>query len=354
MKLKFYIVFVLSLICSLGYSQNPEVGDHYLYCHMSGRGEWTAYAISKDGIHYHDLLGGEAVFNSEEHAKIEGGTRDAYICRRHDNSGFLMVTTDMCNRKSRQWFNYGINLYTSTDMINWQSVTFDFRKGPKIFSDPESSDTYIDYSTIRRVWAPQIFWNPHYEWPNGRKGGYMVYYSILNDQNGEDLYDRMYYSYADESFTTLTKPRLMFDWGYATIDADINYLESDGLYHMMIKKEGGKPGLYTSASKYLEGPYPEPDEEDYIDFEGNKKCEGVSAFRIKGEKGWRIGYIEYSSTPKRYRICCADENMRNFRDPMDIKGVEAPQHGSFMRITKEEYDRLQKWSDSQINVDKED
>ena len=64
----------------------------------------------------------------------------------------------------------------------------------------------------------------------------MIYYSLLNP--AEEEYDRMYYSYADESFTTLTKPRLLFDWGYATIDADINYLASDGLYHMMIKKEG--------------------------------------------------------------------------------------------------------------------
>ena len=32
-----------------------------------------------------------------------------------------------------------------------------------------------------------------------------------------------------------------------------------------------------------------------------------------------------------------------FSDPVDIKGVTAPQHGSFMRITKNEYKMLQKW-----------
>ena len=32
-----------------------------------------------------------------------------------------------------------------------------------------------------------------------------------------------------------------------------------------------------------------------------------------------------------------------FFDPVDIKGVTAPQHGSFMRITKKEYKMLQKW-----------
>jgi hypothetical protein len=28
--------------------------------------------------------------------------------------------------------------------------------------------------------------------------------------------------------------------------------------------------------------------------------------------------------------------------------VEAPQHGSFMRLTKKEYKRLQKWSDREM------
>lgn len=325
-------------------ARNYEEGDCYLFCHMSDKGEWTAYAVSKDGIHYEDLFNGEPVFEPEEHARIEGGTRDAYICRSHDGKRFLMVTTDMCVRKSHEWWNYGIDLYTSDDLLNWESVTFDFRQGPGIFSDPEATPAYNDYSTVRRVWAPQIIWNPAYEWPDGRKGGYMVYYSMLNDINGEDPYDRMYYSYADENFTNLTQPKLMFDWGYATIDADINYLDSDGLYHMMIKKEGGQPGLFTSTCDKVDGAYPEPVADDYINFEGNKKCEGVSAFRINGEDGWRIGYIEYSSKPKHYRICKADKNMRNFSDPADISGVDSPQHGSFMRITLEEYNRLKQKS----------
>ena len=137
-------------------AQNPDVGDCYLFCHMSGSGEWTAYAISEDGIHFHDLLDGGPVFDTKEHAKIEGGTRDAYVCRSQDGKQFLMVTTDMCVGKSKKWDNYGINLYTSPDLINWKPVTFDFRQGAKIFSDPEAPDTYADYSTVRRVWAPQI------------------------------------------------------------------------------------------------------------------------------------------------------------------------------------------------------
>lgn len=331
---------------------NLQKGDRILYCHMNDAGPaWTAYAISEDGENFHDLLQGDSIFSDHKMAPIEGRTRDAFICRRHDNKGFLMVVTDMeANNQARQrlgkketWDNYGIALLTSPDLINWTSTSFDYRKGKEIFCDPEAESAYKDWSTINRVWAPQIMWDATYQWPDGKKGGYMIYYSMWN--RGEEPYDRMYYSYADESFTRLTQPKLLFDWGYATIDADINWVAADGLWHMMIKKEGGKPGLFTATSPRLTGPWSEPVEDDYINFEGNKKCEGVSAFQLPGDDTWRIGYIEYSSKPRNYRVCKADKYMRNFSDPHNIKGVARPQHGSFMRITKKEYDRLQKWSD---------
>ena len=328
---------------------NLQMGDYgYLYCHMSDRGQWTAFALSRDGLHYHDLFHGDSVFSSFELARIEGGTRDAYICRKYDGSGYLMVTTDMNNSMTKRlnkggvWENFGIDLLTSDDLMHWQSTTFDFRKGREIFSDGATANSvYKDWSTITRVWAPQIFWDASYKWPDGSKGGYFIYYSLWNPK--EEKYDRMYYSYADKSFTQMTMPQLLFDWGYATIDADINYLTTDGKFHMMIKKEGGTPGLFTATAPALTGPWGEPVEDDYVNFEGKKKCEGVSAFQIVGEEGWRIAYIEYSSRPRHYRICKADANMRNFSDPQDIQGVTGPQHGSFMRLTQEEYERLEAW-----------
>mgnify|MGYP002623998391 FL=1 len=330
---------------------NFQKGDYgYLYCHMNDRGRaWTAYALSRDGLHYHDLLGGDSVFSDHEHARIEGATRDAYICRKHDGSGYLMVCTDMNVgrfkdlKKQAEWDNYGICLLRSEDLIHWESKSFDYRQGVDIFCNPEAESVYHNWTTINRVWAPQIMWDEDYLWPDGKRGGYFVYYSMWN--RAEENYDRMYYSYADESFTQLTQPRLLFDWGYATIDADINWVEADRRWHMMIKKEGGKPGLFTATAPMLTGPWGEPDEEDYVDFEGNKKCEGVSAFQLAGDSTWMIGYIEYSSRPKNYRLCQADEYMRHFHSPRNIKGVDRPQHGSFLRLTKEEYDRLQAWSD---------
>ena len=331
-----------------GYTQK---GKYYLYCHMNGGVAWTAYAVSKDGFHFQDILNGDSIFSDHEVARIEGRTRDAYICRRHNGKGYLMVTTDMdaSNRsrdrmgKKETWDNYGIDLLTSDDLIHWKSTTFDYRKGRQIFMNPDAPSAYNDWSTINRVWAPQIVWDDTFVWPDGKKGGYLIYYSMWN--RAEEKYDRMYYSHANDDFTQLTQPQLLFDWGYATIDADINWVAADQQWHMMIKKEGGKPGLFTATSPNLTGPWSEPVEDDYVNFEGNKKCEGVSAFQLAGDNTWRIAYIEYSSNPKNYRICEADELMRNFKNPRNIQGVARPQHGSFMRITKKEYKKLLKLSE---------
>ena len=96
------MALIATLTPSATMAQNPQKGNYgYLYCHMSDRGEWTAYAISRDGLNYQDIINGDSIFSPYEHARIEGGTRDAYICRTHDCNGYLMVTTDMCVRKSK-------------------------------------------------------------------------------------------------------------------------------------------------------------------------------------------------------------------------------------------------------------
>lgn len=345
MRKLFAMTFCLMLFSSLNILARsgvivPKEIYGYLYCHMSDEGEWTSFALSRDGVHWHDLNFGEEVYDTKALSRIEHGARDAFITRAYDGKSFVMLTTDMLVAKSNKWDNYGIDLLKSNDLIHWTSVTFDFRKGSGIFCDPQSEDTYKDYSTIHRVWAPQCLWDESYVWSNGEKGGYFVYYSMLNDKNGEDKYDRIYYSYADKSFTKLTKPRLLFDWGYATIDADINYVEADGMYHILLKKEGGQRGIFTSKSKSLTGPWQKPDEKDYISFEGRRLTEGPSAWQVAGEDGWRIGYVEYSSMPHKYRICKADKYLSHFNSPEDIKGVSAPQHGSFIPLTKEEYQKL--------------
>jgi hypothetical protein len=67
-------IMALLLFSTVSFAQNPQRGNYgYLYCHMSDRGEWTAYAVSRDGYHYQDILGGDSIFSSAKLARIEGG-----------------------------------------------------------------------------------------------------------------------------------------------------------------------------------------------------------------------------------------------------------------------------------------
>ena len=56
MKKRLVVMVLVGLgIWSLS-AQNLQRGSYgYLYCHMSDNGEFTAYALSRDGLHYHDL-----------------------------------------------------------------------------------------------------------------------------------------------------------------------------------------------------------------------------------------------------------------------------------------------------------
>ena len=96
-KIIFLFISYLALLVN---SQNIVKGDYgYLYCHMSDLGEYTAYAISRDGYNYEDIIGGKAIMDVKEHARIEGGQRDAYITRDYTGNGYVMVNRYVCGKK---------------------------------------------------------------------------------------------------------------------------------------------------------------------------------------------------------------------------------------------------------------
>lgn len=314
----------------------------YLYCFMNANEEITNFALGTKedkGQKFNVLLGGAEVFDTEEIAGIEHGTRDAYIARGEGSDGYLMTTTDMKQHVSGVWNNRGLNLIHSEDLIHWTGVSFDFTLGKQIFSDPEAVtgcyDTDEEYAKINRVWAPQVIWDPSVQ-------KYLVYYSLLSTNEG-DSYDKIYYSYADRSFTTLTQPRLFFDPGRAVIDADIVYNPYDGLYHMYYKKEGASGatrGIYEATSPVLVG----GDWTDilHITNEGEALVEGSSTIRRINEDVYNVYYMRYSGGSA-YKYCETDHLGLNVSGSQPLGGDGAFQHGSFMTLTETEYRMLEDW-----------
>ena len=333
---------------SLTMAPNDEMYG-YLYCHMAGTSENTLYALGTKedrGVKFHPLIDNQPIYDAEDIAKIEGGVRDAFIYRGQDDN-YLMVTTDMSNRKSRTWFNYGINLLKSNDLIHWTSTTIDFRQGDSAFSDPQSKNWFRDWTKINRVWAPQVIWDAQY---NGGEGGYFVYYSMLSTNEG-DGHDRIYYSYASRDFTSISKPQLFHDRGIAVIDCHIDWNDCDQQYHVFFKREGASAderGIYKAVFDKL----PNGQWRDilHITNEGRSNVEGASAFRLINENRWKVAYINYGVNPKIYRICEANATEEQIDKGVEIGTNVNPQHGSFMTVTKAEYDLLETWSELKLRI----
>lgn len=320
----------------------------YLYCFMNSASEITNFALGtkeEQGKLFNVLLNGAEVFDTEQIAAIEHGTRDAYIGRGEGEDGYFIATTDMKVQTSGVWHNRGIDLVRSKDLIHWESSSFDFTLGKKQFADSTETtgiyNTDEEYARINRVWAPQFIWDKDY---NQGQGGYLVYYSLLSSNEG-DTHDRIFYSYTDREFRTLTQPRLLFDPGVAVIDADIIYNPYDSLYHMFYKREGASGtarGIYEATSERLTGGT--WTDILHITNEGGELVEGPTAVRRINEDTYNLYYMRYSGGSA-YKYCETDHLGLNVSFASPLQGTGAFQHGSVMTVTEEEYTILKAWND---------
>lgn len=323
----------------------------YLYCFMNSGEEITNFALGTKedkGRVFNVLINGEEIFDTERIAEIEHGTRDAYVGRGEASDGYFITTTDMRQHTSHVWNNHGINLVRSKDLIHWESTTFDFNRGKSVFSDPDATtDAYAtdgEYARINRVWAPQFIWDKDYQ---GGKGGYLVYYSLWSTNEG-DSHDRIFYSYTDREFKTLTQPRVFFDPGISVIDADIVYNPYDSLYHMYYKREGAsgaERGIYEATCEKLTGGTWK--EVMHVTNEGSEQVEGSSTVRRINEDVYNLYYMRYSGG-NAYKYCETDHLGLNVSPSANLEGTGAFQHGSVMTLTEEEYRMLQAWSDVRL------
>lgn len=313
----------------------------YLYAFMNSTQEITNFALGTKAGQAHEfnvLLDGAEVFPTAELARIEGGTRDAYLGRGTDRWPYVILTTDMCVARSGAWNNYGFDIIRSRNLMQWESTTLDFRKGKQIFSDPDAvTDAYTTdaaYSRINRVWAPQFVWDRE-------AGRWLVYYSLLSSNSG-DSYDKIYYSYTDD-FESITQPRLFFDPSTAVIDADIFWNPYDSLYHMLFKREaasGSARGIYEATSPTLVGGT--WTEVLHITFEGTNQVEAPTSIRRINEDDYTFTYMRYSGGSA-YKYCDTDHLGLNPTASHTLKGTGNFQHGSILAITQDEWTTLSAW-----------
>ena len=303
----------------------------YLFVYFpSNDNENIYYALSGDGYNYTPLNGGKRVVAADS-CTVMGGLRDPHILRGEDGC-FYMAVTDM--RSSLGWnSNRGLVLMRSRDLINWTHATVHF---PTRYKGTM-------WAKVTRVWAPQTIWDPDYENADGTRGRYMVYFSLVTSDSSIP-YDKVYYCYVNDDFTDfIGEPRYFYDRGAATIDMDIVYNESDGLYHAIFKNDVTS-GIAQVTARRLTPEEGQADGSQWSEPTGNLQqttvaVEGGGLFKLINQDKWILMYDCYSSG---YYQFCSSPDLQNFTFEKNTKtsGAFTPRHGTVIPLTQAETDAL--------------
>lgn len=300
----------------------------YLFAYFpDNNNENLFYALSNDGFNYTPINNGKMVMASDT-VTVKHGIRDPFVTR-GNNGKFYMVATDM--KSAEGWAsNRGIVMFSSTDLINWKHSTVHF---------PER---FPQWANVTRVWAPETIWDKDYVNEDGSKGRWMVYFSLLTDEEGS--FDKIYYSYANDDFTDLiSDPVFLYDRGSATIDGDIVFDDKQGLYHMVYKNEG-EGGICQVTSKTLTAPEGSEPGSQWSAPSGplqqtTDAVEGAGLFKLMNSDTWVLMYDCYG---KGYYQFCTSDDLEHFKLVAETStyGDFTPRHGSVIIINPQEVAKL--------------
>ena len=286
----------------------------YLFAYFTGNSqsqEQIRFALSTDGFNYVPLNDGNPVVASDSIA-IKKAVRDPHILRGEDGR-FYMVVTDM--KSSEGWSsNDGLVLLRSDDLVHWSHSAIDF---------PTAWPKRFDRNDLTQVWAPQVIWDAEAQ-------RYMVYYAI----GEKGAHYIIYYSYANDDFTALTEPQVLYDHGANTIDADIVW--HDGQYHMFFKTEGNGNGIQKATAPSLHGPWTASHR--YLQ-QTTESVEGSGVFPLINSDEWVLMYDCYTSGHYQF---CRSSDLESFQYVCNTttSGAFTPRHGTVIAITPAEAERL--------------
>ena len=323
------ILRILLLVCSTVFSTNlystsyqsesiesieeKEEYVGYLFVYFTGNQgsqEAIRFAVSEDGKKFTALNKNNPVLSSSAISE-SGGVRDPHIARGADGI-FYMVATDMVSAKG--WnSNRGMVLLKSPDLIHWSSVAINITKTYPLF-----------FGNVIRVWAPETI----YDKTNGK---YMIYFSML--RTGEN-FDKLYYVYANESFTGFEFSTTRFFQNPPQGMIDANIVEKDSIFHLFYKTEGSGNGIKKATSKNLAGTYTLFN--TYLQPNTNP-VEGECVFKSLNSEKW---YMMYDVYTRGYYEFTESTDLKNFSVVHNFSLDFNPRHGTIIPITREEITRL--------------
>jgi len=372
LTLLFAAIFTLPMAAKKRTLTEKDMGA-YLFTYFSDPTHSLFMAVSYDGYTFNAVNNGEPIISGDSIAE-QHGIRDPHIYRA-PNGKFYIAMTDLHvfgrqkGIRTTQWerpdkFGWGNNrglvLMASDDLIHW---THHVARIDKLF--PER------FGEIGCAWAPQTIWDPAVGKP-------MVYFTIRQKAGDRT---KIYYSYADEAFTTLeTEPQLLFEYPdekIQVLDADIiavdnlpiDDLQSNDGSKIANSKSVNRKYFMTYVSQENPGgiKYMVSDRinhfDDYHDEQIDAErsgCEAPNVWKRIGQKKWVLMYDIYSVNPHNFGFVETtdfktftplgrfNEGVMKLTVGGSGQNFVSPKHGSVIHITKTEAKRLESyWNEQQ-------
>lgn len=304
----------------------PKEYSAYLYTYFrgniygNGESQHIHMAASEDGFFWTALNKNEPILKAELGTK---GVRDSYLVRSPEGDHFYLIGTDL-DANGGDWASYGgngsryIRIWESDDLINWSEERL-------VLIAPENAAC---------MWAPETTYDK-------TTGEYVVYWATgLKGGDGKKIW------YAKtRDFYTFTEPEIYKDTENGITFIDTSMIEYQGTYYRFTKNENELSILLETSDKVLGDFKPVKKQ-----IAGEFGVEGPAIYKINGEEKWVLymdGYAKENAGVGYFPLVANSlEDLKNanfvrmkegeYRMPAGAK------HGSFVPITKEEYEALQK------------
>ena len=282
----------------------------YLFVHFIGEqkdGEQVYFSLSRDGLHWRDLMGGRPVLKSDIGEK---GARDPFVIRTPNM--FYLIATDLRIEAGKGWeaAQYGgsrnILIWKSKDLINWQG--------------PQARTVSVEEAGC--VWAPEAIYDTD-------RDAILVFWASM--VGGKQ---KIYASYTTD-FEEFTEPFIFLEKENHVIDSTIIHTEQG--YYRYTKDETVK-NICIDFSRTLR-----PDDFTEVRSEalGNLYgVEGPEIFQFNDRKEWCL-IVDRFAEGKGYLPLVTDDlaggDFKILNDNEFDMGVTRKRHGGILPVTEEEY-----------------
>jgi hypothetical protein len=312
------LVLALFLLSTLAQAQQ----DPYLFAYFKEPGNQGIYlALSRDGLHYTALNDGNpwlAPADPRPNPKEGEIMRDIFLTRAPDNT-FRAVWT-------WNWTGNSLGTASSPDLIHW--------------SEQKQVPIMQDFPEVNNVWAPETYYD------SAKKQWLIIWSSSMKDSPSagaaSDRSGNRIWSSLTSDFQTFTKPAIFFDPGYVVIDATI-FKAATGPYRLIFKEQSTDPLTYqerVATSDKLTGPY---DLTTISGFINESWSEGPSAIEV-GDRV--VVFYDHYRAPRARFEAVATRDWKHWEDITNEISLPAYcKHGSFLRITEAEAERLEQRHD---------